>query len=60
MEKIKWSEKITNEEILELIVEKRTLLNNILRREAYLTELKGIGRRRTQILDNLRNRRRYL
>ena len=34
MEKIKWSEKITNEQILESIGEKRTLLNNILRRKA--------------------------
>ena len=34
MEKIKWSEKITNEEVLERIGEKRTLLNNILPREA--------------------------
>ena len=34
MEKIKWSEKVTNEEILERLGEKRTLLNNILRRKA--------------------------
>ena len=33
MEKIKWSEKITNEEVLVRIGEKRTLLNNILRRK---------------------------
>ena len=33
MEKIKWSEKITNEQILERIGEKGTLLNNILRRK---------------------------
>ena len=32
MEKIKWSVKVTNEEVLERIGEKRTLLNNILRR----------------------------
>ena len=32
MEKIKWSEKVTKEEVLERIGEKRTLLNNILRR----------------------------
>jgi hypothetical protein len=31
MEKIKWSEKVTNEQVLERIGEKRTLLNNILR-----------------------------
>ena len=30
MEKIKWSEKVTNEEFLERTEEKRTLLNNIL------------------------------
>ena len=34
MEKIKWSEKVTNEEVLERIGEKRTLLNNILRRKS--------------------------
>ena len=34
MEKIKSSEKVTNEEVLEHIAEKRTLLNNILRRKA--------------------------
>ena len=33
MEKIKWSEKVTNEEIHERIGEKRTLLNNILCRK---------------------------
>jgi hypothetical protein len=30
MEKIKWSEKVTNEQVLECIGEKRALLNNIL------------------------------
>ena len=30
-EKIKWSQKVTNEQVLERIVEKKTLLNNILR-----------------------------
>ena len=34
MEKIKWSEKVTNEQVLDLIGEKRTLINNILRRKA--------------------------
>ena len=34
MEKIKWSEKVTNEQVLGLIGEKRTLINNILRRKA--------------------------
>ena len=78
MEKIKWSEKVTNEQILERKGEKRTLLNNILRRKAncighiltrncllhdgiegQMTEVKGAGRGRTQLLDDLRNRRRY-
>ena len=75
MEKIKWSEKVTNEQVLDRIGEKRTLLNNILRRKAIwighilrrnclvdaiegqMTEVKGVGRRRTQLLDDLRNRR---
>ena len=65
MVKIKCTEKITNEH-LESIWEKRTLLENILRRKSYwishilrtncllydaiegqMTELKGVGRRRT-------------
>ena len=77
MEKIKWQEKWTNE-VLECIGEKRTLLNNILFREAnwighilrrnclihdtieaQMTEVKGVGRR-TQLIDDSRNRRRYL
>ena len=33
MEKIKWSGKVTNEQVLDRIGEKRTLLNNILRRK---------------------------
>ena len=33
MEKIKWSEKVTNEQVFDRIGEKRTLLNNILRRK---------------------------
>ena len=76
MEKIKWSEKVTNEQVLDHIGEKRTLLNNILRRKAnwishnlrrncllhdaiegQMTEVKGVGRRRTQLLGDLRNRR---
>ena len=71
MEKIKWSEKVTNEQVLDRIGEKWTLLNNkakwighILRRscllhdviEGQMTEVKG---RRTLLLDALRNRRRY-
>ena len=34
MEKIKWSGKVNNEQVLDRIGEKRTLLNNILRRKA--------------------------
>ena len=67
-----------DEENLERIGEKRTFLNNILRRKAnwvvhilrrncllhdviegQMTEVKGVGTRRTQLLDDLRNRRRY-
>ena len=33
MEKIKWLEKVTNEEVLERIEETRTILNNSLRRK---------------------------
>ena len=33
MEKIKWSEKVTNEEVLGRIGEKMTLINNIFRRK---------------------------
>ena len=33
IEKIKWSEKLTNEQFLECVGEKRTLLNNILCRK---------------------------
>jgi hypothetical protein len=35
MEKMKWSEKVTNEQVLDHIGEKRTLLNNILCRKVY-------------------------
>jgi hypothetical protein len=68
MEKIKCSEKLTNEQVLDRIGKKRTLLINILCRKAncllhdviegQMTELKGVGRR-TQLLDDLRNRKRY-
>ena len=34
MEKINWSEKVTNEQVLDRIGEKRTLLNNTLRIKA--------------------------
>ena len=75
VDKIKWSEEVTDEQVLECIEEKRTLLNNILRRKAnwighilrrncllhdaigQLMEVKGVERR-TQLLDDLRNRRR--
>ena len=33
MQKIKWSDKVTNKEFFEHIGEKRTFLNNILRRK---------------------------
>ena len=78
MEKIKWSEKVTNEQVLGRIGENRTLINNILRREAnwsghilrrncllhdanegQMMEVKGVGRTRTQVLDDMRNRRKY-
>ena len=77
MEKIKWSEKVNNQKVLDRIGEKRTLLNNILHRkvnwighilrrncllhdaiEGQMTEVKGVERR-IQLLDDLRNRRRY-
>ena len=78
MEEINWSEKVTNEQILEPIGVEKTLLNNILVRKAnwidhiprrncllhdviegQMTKVKGVGRRITHLLDNLRNRRRY-
>ena len=78
MEKINWSEKVTNEQFLARIGVKRTLVNNILHTKAnwighilrrnclhhvanerQMTEVKGVGRRRTQLQDDLRNRRRY-
>ena len=73
MEKTKWSQKVTNEQVLDHIGEKRILLNNILRRktnwighilrrncllhdviEGQITEVNGVGRRRSQLLDDLR------
>jgi hypothetical protein len=78
MEKIKCSVEVTNEQVLERIGEKRTLLNNILRRKAncighvlrrncllhddiegQITEVNGVRRRRTQLLDDLGNRQIY-
>ena len=41
VESIKWSEKVTNEQVFERIGEKKTLLNNILR------IVKRVGKRRT-------------
>jgi hypothetical protein len=72
MEKIKWSEKVTNEKVLKRIEDRRIFLNNILRRkdnwidrilrsnclhdviEGQMTEVNGVGRRRIQLLDDLR------
>ena len=78
MEKIKWSKKVTNEQVFERIGEKRTLLNNVLGSkvnwighivrincllheaiEEQMTEVKGVGRRKTQLHNVLRNRRKY-
>ena len=78
MYKIKRSESVTSEQVLERTGEKRTLLSNILRRKAnwnghilrrncllhdviegWKTEVKGEGRRRTQLPDDLRNRSGY-
>ena len=75
MEKIKWSEKVTNEQVIDRIGEKRTLLNNIgrrkvnwighnlrrncLLRDATEGQMTGVGSRTTQLLDDIRNRRRY-
>jgi len=75
MEKIKWSEKVTSEQLLERLEEKRELLNNILHRKAnwighilrincllydtierQMTEVKKAGRRRTKLLDDLKNK----
>ena len=73
MEKIKWPEKVTNEQVLECIGGKRTLINNIICRrkinwidhilrrncllhvaiEGQMTEVKGLGKGRTQRLDDL-------
>ena len=77
MEKITWSEEVTNHQVIERIGEKRTLINNVQRRkvnwighilrrncllrdatEGQMTEVERVGRR-TQLLDGLRNRRRY-
>ena len=78
MDKIKWSEKVTNDEVLDRIEENRILLNIILSRKAnwvghilriiyllhydierQMTKVKRVGRRRRQLIDELRNRRKY-
>ena len=62
MEKTKWPEKVTNEQVLQLLGEKRALVNNILHgkviwigrilrinwllHEGQVTKDKGVGRRR--------------
>jgi hypothetical protein len=69
-ETIKWSDKVTNEQVLERVGEKCTFLNNILHRKANWVgqilrrnsffiillkdkiEVKGIGKRRTRLLDD--------
>ena len=77
MGEIKRSERVNNE-VLELIGEKRTLLNNILRRKAnwigqilrtncllrdaievQMPGVQQVGRKKTQLFDDLRNRRIY-
>ena len=71
--KKKWSGKITNQQVLKLVNNilrtKVSGIGHILRRnrrfhhdtEGQITEVKGVGKRRirTQLLDDLRNRRRY-
>ena len=43
--------------ILNWILRRNCLLHDVI--EGQMTEVKGVGRRRTQLLDDLRNRRRY-
>jgi hypothetical protein len=62
MEKIKWSERIGEKRTLlnNILCRKANLSGYILRRnclfldtiEGHMTEVKGVGRRRTQVLDN--------
>ena len=78
MEKIKFSEKVINEQALQRRGEKSPFLYNILCRksnwighilrincllhdaiEGQMTGVKGLGRRKTQLLDDLRNERKY-
>ena len=66
--KIKWSEKVTNVQVLKRLRRKPNWIGHILIRncllhdaiEGQMTEVKGVGRRGTQLLDDLRKRRRYL
>ena len=70
MEKIRWSEKHIGEKrtlLNNMLCRKSNWIDNILRRnfllhdaiEGQMTYVKEVGRRRTQLLDDLRNRRRY-
>ena len=75
IEKIKWSEQVPNAQVFDRIGEKRTLLNNILCRKANWIshvlrsnsllhdviegQMTEVERRRIELLDELRNRRRY-
>ena len=71
MEKIKWSEKVIyrrEKSTSKYILRRKTnwighvLIRNCLHHDAIegqMTEVKGVGRRRTRLLDDLRNRIRY-
>ena len=69
-----WSEKVTNEQVLDRLGEKRKLLNNILRRKVHWIGhilrrncllhdaieglmMGGVGRRKTQLIGDLRNKK---
>jgi len=56
MKKIKWSEKVTNEQVLDHLGEKRTLLNNILHRKAnwinHILRRRGDGSKRSRKKNN--------
>ena len=55
-EEIKWLEIVTNEEVLEHIGEKRTILNNILHRKAnwinHILRRRGDGSKRSRKKNN--------
>ena len=80
MEKIKWTDRVSNEEVLRRVGEQRTLITTVLKRKAnwighilrrncLLQDViegrietnngRRLGRRRIQILDDLRERRKY-